>query len=121
MFSYPAEITPVAFEAELHDSEGSLTGLIRETDDDGSGPMLLTAVVEGGRRGQSVEFRKTYDAVEPACIVEYAGTMDFEAVEISGEWVRLDGAGSGPFVMRREETAEEAQELRVEIDVPLDR
>jgi hypothetical protein len=125
LFDYSGVIAPVAFRAQLHEAVESLAGLIEEVDDmqDGVGPILLTAVVEGERRGNHVAFRKTYDELEPACSVEYDGIVDADGTEISGEWVRLEDGLTGSFVMRREVGREEevVRESEVEIEIGSDR
>ena len=121
LFDYFGEVAPVAFRAQLHEANGVLSGLIEETDDmlDGHGPIFLTGIVEGSRRGGIVAFRKTYDELEPICCVDYDGIVDPEATEISGEWVRLEDGLTGSFVMRREDGREAA--ARHEAEIALDR
>ncbi len=123
MFSYPGELAAVQFTAELRENGGSLTGLTHEMDDmgDGRGPELFTAVVQGVRSGSQVELRKTYDDFDPICVVDYFGTIDAEASEIRGDWIRLDDLLSGPFVMRREHAADEESAKLAEATSALDR
>jgi hypothetical protein len=117
LFDYFGEVAPVAFHAQLHEANGAFSGLIEETDDmlDGHGPIFLTGIVEGSRRGENVAFRKTYDELVPVCCVDYDGTVDLEATEICGEWVRLEDGLTGSFVMRRKDGREMVAKREAEI------
>ena len=117
-FSYPGELSPIAFEAQLHESGESVSDLVHEVDDDGRGQMTFTAIIEGMRQGREIEFRKTYDDFDPICIVDYVGTLDSEGLQIAGEWVRLDDMLSGPFVMQRQSAGEQPLERELEAEFP---
>jgi hypothetical protein len=116
-YSYPNEAQPpVAFNAKLFDSAGSLTGTTTEVDPyDGT---RLQAVVDGRRAGRLVAFLKMYDGADEFYdSVHYEGEVSAEADEIAGRWI-VPGVWSGSFVMVRssgarvEELREEAVEYR---------
>ena len=121
MFDYFASMAPVQFLADLHEAEGRIAGLIEEFEDlaDGFGPVFLTSVIEGSRRGCNVWFRKTYDELEPLCSIDYNGIVDPEVTEISGEWVRLNDGETGSFVMRRDIGNEQAASVEAEVVEPI--
>lgn len=105
-YSYPVALPPVAFEAELRDAGGRLTGTTSESQDGRS----LHAVLDGRRSGRSVRFAKMYDAADEGYdIVRYDGALSDDGTEIGGRW-NIAGAWSGSFLMVRDAGAEAAEE-----------
>ena len=121
VFSYPDDLKPVAFEAELREHGGHFSGVIHEVDDDGRGLMHFTAIVEGIRHGREMDFRKTYDDMPAICIVDYVGSLDPDGQQVTGEWVRLNDLASGSFAMQRQRKLTARAVRKLEAQVPLDR
>jgi hypothetical protein len=121
VFSYPDAVTPIDFDAQLHESDGAISGVVHEMDDDGRGLMHFTALIEGKRQTRDIDFRKTYDDMEPICIVDYVGKLDPDGLLIAGEWVRLDNLMSGSFAMQRQSKQAQAIERELETEAPLNR
>ena len=118
-YSYPDGGPPNAFEAELRDGAGILTGTTTEIADSGSRyGQILHAVIDGRRDGSSVQFLKMYDGLSEAHdVVRYEGTLDGEGNEIEGQWT-VPGIWSGTFLMVRHSGAKEEIEEKIgeEID-----
>jgi hypothetical protein len=121
-YSYPDPGPPIAFEADLHESAGSLTGTTTELSDYGeTHGQILHAVLDGRRDGSSISFLKMYDGVSPDHdVVRYEGTLDAEENEIEGIWV-VPGIWSGRFLMVRARGEAVAEEAKVEEKLPLGR
>ena len=49
-----------------------------------------------------MNFRKTYDDLHAICVVDYAGMLESDGMQITGEWVRLSDIASGIFAMQRD-------------------
>ena len=117
-YNYPFARPPVPFEASLEDRAGMLTGFICEEGDSGADAGLLTAHVDGRREGQAVRFVKRYEPAGPRYdTVMYEGETDAEGSEIAGSW-RIPGAGSGTFLMVRQQRASEPERIEAEVGVP---
>jgi hypothetical protein len=121
MYNYPGPFPPVAFEAELRDDGGTITGTIMEPDDglhDSTVP--LHSIVEGSREGSALTFSKLYDDAErlPEPVF-YTGTVRPDGNEISGRWEIL-GHWSGTFLMVRSSGAAEAVEEEIGEEVPVE-
>ena len=111
MYNYPGPIPPIAFEAELQDLAGCISGSISESDEpshDSGGS--LGSIVEGLRAGSAVTFTKLYDDAErrPEPVF-YSGTLQPDGNEISGLW-EIPGHWSGTFLMVRSPGLAEAVE-----------
>ena len=114
VFSYPRALPPNAFEAELRDHIGLLTG---ETFERANNPrdrcQPLHAMIEGQRHGHEVSFVKHYDAFRRATTpVHYAGRLSADGSEISGTWT-IPGHWSGSFLMIRARPPAQEAERRV--------
>jgi hypothetical protein len=116
IFNYPDLSPPNAFEAELRDAGGLLSGLTTEQDDNpcrNGGP--LHAVIEGHRQASNVRFTKHYDDFNlMPDVVVYTGVVHPGGDEIDGRW-EVPGSWSGTFLMvrnggRGDELAYEASE-----------
>jgi hypothetical protein len=120
MFNYPGPYPPIAFEAELRDLGGSITGTVREPDENPYGTGgTLESVVEGAHQGDTVTFTKMYnDADRMPEPVFYNGTIQAEGNEISGRW-EIPGHWSGTFLMVRHPGAAEAAEEEAGEEVPV--
>ena len=86
IFNYLDGAASTAFEAELRDVGGAITGETCEPSD-GVGDIDpdQRAFVEGTRSGHAVTFVKRYDELhrDP---VAYDGVVDPEGTEIAGTW-----------------------------------
>lgn len=118
-YSYPDGGPPNAFEAELRESAGVLTGTTTELADSGAQyGQPLHAVLDGRREGAMVQFLKMYDGVsEDHDVVRYEGTLDSDGNEIEGRWT-IPGIWFGSFLMVRHSGAREEIEEKIgeEID-----
>jgi hypothetical protein len=98
----PIARPPTAFEAEIRDNGGLLSGITTELGDthDCRG-MTLNAVIEGSREGGGVRFTKRYDYLPRAhYAIQYEGRIADGGDEIEGEWT-IPGSWSGTFLMIR--------------------
>ena len=120
VFNYPGPFPPVAFEAELRELGGSITGTVVEPDDNPYGTGgTLEALVDGSRHGSAVTFTKMYnDAERMPEPVFYSGTIQPDGNEISGRW-EIAGHWSGTFLMVRNPGAAEAAEAEAAEEVPV--
>jgi hypothetical protein len=121
-YNMPDEGPPTAFEAELLDTGGLLSG---ETSEEGDTPdcfgMTLHAVIDGHRDGDRVSFTKRYDYLPRAdYAILYEGRLAQGGDEIEGRW-SIPGIWSGTFLMVRARHEQAAEEVRVEEKVPLGR
>lgn len=125
-FASSAEVEENSFIANLEELAGEVSGTITEPDTTGA-EEIRRAFVDGSRTGTQLRFTKQYDpAGALAHSVAYAGTINDDGTEISGEW-RFSGY-HGSFVMNREvftveELDEEAaidEDILIEMDVPID-
>ncbi|QLC24580.1 hypothetical protein HFP57_05755 [Parasphingopyxis algicola] len=111
--------SPVSFLAVLTEDNGALNGTISEPNAIGLSSTELNAFVNGGRRGRSVSFAKTYDgASDAAHRVDYDGTLSSDGRQIEGRWSLEDIAGD--FRMTREIVDEEAIDAEVGSQMPAD-
>ncbi|HEX8525989.1 hypothetical protein [Allosphingosinicella sp.] len=121
IFNYPGPFPPVAFEAELRDQDGSITGMISEPDESPRGTAgTLHSIVDGSREGRSVSFSKMYEDEErmPEPVF-YGGTVQPDGNEISGRW-EIPGHWSGTFLMVRDPGAAETAAEEVAEEVPVE-
>lgn len=121
MFNYPGPFPPVAFEAELREQEGSISGTISEPDESPRGTAgTLHSIVDGSREGSAVSFTKIYENEErmPEPVF-YGGTVQPDGNEISGRW-EIAGHWSGTFLMVRSPGAAEPAEEEVGEEVPVE-
>lgn len=121
-YNLPVEAPPTAFEAELLDTGGLLSG---ETSEEGDTPdcfgMILHAVIDGRRDGDRVSFTKRYDYLPRAdYAIHYEGRVARGGDEIEGRW-SIPGVWSGTFLMVRARGEEAAEEIRSEEKIPLGR
>jgi hypothetical protein len=120
IFNYPGPFPPVAFEAELRDQDGSISGTISEPAENGAGAAgTLDSIVDGAREGSAVSFTKVYEDEErmPEPVF-YGGSLQPDGNEISGRW-EIAGQWSGTFLMVRNPGAGEAVEEEVAEEVPV--
>jgi hypothetical protein len=105
-YDQPAQPPSVPFEADLVEEAGSLTGDTQEpnTFRPELGPTL-TAILSGGRTGQTVSFIKDYQGFaqdEPV----YLGEANAALTRIAGHWSAPGLPGlTGRFVMMRKPLA----------------
>lgn len=100
IFNYPGGAPPNAFEAELREAGGIITGETRERSDDPRDTgHEQSAFIEGRRSGHAVDFVKRYDAMHRDHVV-YTGSISDDGTEIAGRWT-IAGAWSGSFLMVR--------------------
>ena len=120
MFNYPGPFPPVAFEAELRDLGGSVTGAVSEPDESPFGAGgTLRAIVEGSRQGAAIAFTKLYeDAERMPEPVFYSGTIQPDGNEISGRW-EIPGHWSGTFLMIRSPGSAEGVEVETGAELPV--
>lgn len=118
-YSYPYGPPPTAFEAELCETAGALTGTTTELADMGElVGQTLHAVIDGRREGKAVSFLKMYDGLsKDHDVARYEGTLDADGSEIEGRWT-VPGVWSGGFLMVRHPGARAEIEAKVgeEID-----
>ena len=114
-----------SFIAHLEETGGEVSGTITEPDTSGE-EEIRRAFVDGDRAGARLRFMKQYDpAGSLAHSVAYAGTINDDGTEVTGEW-RFSGY-HGSFVMNREAfRAEELDEaaavdetIVIEMDEPI--
>ena len=121
-YNMPVQGPPTAFEAELLDTGGLLSG---ETSEEGDSPdcfgLILHAVIDGRRDGVRVLFTKRYDYLPRAdYAILYEGKLAPGGDEIEGTWTS-PGIWSGTFLMVRARGEAAAEEAKVEEKVPLGR
>jgi hypothetical protein len=102
LYSYPRDLAPVSFVADLKETGGWFTGTTRETATNGSASgEILGATLQGRRSGSSVKFLKLYDGSAPGYdSVAYEGSVSADGTEIDGRWTAI-GNWSGTFLMIR--------------------
>lgn len=124
-FAASVEVEDNSFIAHLDEVAGEVSGTITEPDNSGM-EDIRRAFVDGNRAGSRLRFMKQYDpAGSLAHSVAYAGTINDDGTEVTGEW-RFSGY-HGSFVMNREafraeELDEEAavdEDIVIEMDAPL--
>ena len=121
IFNYPGPLPPVSFEAELHDQDGSITGMISEPAEGPHGTAgTLHSIVDGSCEGSAVSFSKIYEDEErmPEPVF-YSGTVQPDGYEISGRW-EIPGHWSGTFLMVRKPGEAEAAEVEAAEEVPVE-
>ncbi len=104
LYSYPQALAPVGFTATLLESGSWLSGSIHEiAQEHGGVDVEVYATLLGTRRGQDVDFTKTYDGTRGwTHTVSYAGLLSDDATEIEGTWL-VPGVWAGKFLMIRPE------------------
>ena len=104
-YDYNSRALPaVAFEVDLVDADGDLSGIITEPNGfRGDRGAVLRARLIGGRDGAEVRFVKYYVGFDQDDDPHYAGTVNAALTRIEGTWhfPTVGGAG-GRFVMTRE-------------------
>jgi hypothetical protein len=83
--------------------------------------MVLNAMIDGVRSGNSVQFTKVYEPVDggrPRGPVLYDGLLNADATEIDGRW-RIPGNWSGTFMMIRSSGPAAAEEVARELAEPV--
>jgi hypothetical protein len=113
IFNYPRLMPPNAFQAELRDTGGAISGETSERSDWNRKPnAILIALIEGRRIGQAISFTKFYDDVIRLKPVHYEGTLSGDGNEITGTW-SIPDSWSGTFIMVRRAAAGLAEERRI--------
>ncbi|SEP47707.1 hypothetical protein SAMN02990966_06880 [Rhodospirillales bacterium URHD0017] len=109
LYSYPDDYERVAFVAVVIDTGGTLSGTTHERCSFQKAPgEYLYARLSGRRVDSTVTFVKTYDGTGGRDhSVDYEGTINEDATEISGQW-HLPGQWSGPFLVMRANSKEDA-------------
>jgi hypothetical protein len=106
VYSYPRRLAPTAFDAELRDTNGLLSGLITELGDSArSRGHVLQSTVIGQVSGQSVRFTKIYDDPVRSHAVFYEGEVIEDGNAIEGQWA-IGPNWSGPFRMQKRSASE---------------
>lgn len=102
-YVYPLGGATVAFDADLKQSGGKITGIITEPNTfDGEAGPLLTSVLAGQISSSKVSFTKTYVGEGNAQhSVTYEGQLSNKGQLISGQWKISNGHFSGFFKMTR--------------------
>jgi hypothetical protein len=120
IYSYPRDLPPTKFEADLRDVSGVLTGEISEAELlPVGGDSLLHSLIEGLHDGSRVRFVKIYDNHHRMPdVVNYQGTIQPGGEEIGGDWEIANDWG-GKFIMVRDGGAKEALKREAEVDAPI--
>jgi hypothetical protein len=115
LYSYPGDLAPVSFVADLKETGGWLTGATRETATNGSAVgQILSATLQGRRSGSAVKFLKLYDGSAPGYdSVAYEGAVSADGTEIDGRWTAI-GNWSGTFLMIRSRGVAESRSKTAE-------
>ncbi|WP_166037152.1 hypothetical protein [Sphingosinicella sp. YJ22] len=117
VFSFPYELPPGPFEAQIHDIAGAISGVTTEPGDIYDPPgTTLDATIEGRRSGAFLTFVKTYGHELRPDRVYYRGTVQPCGNEIQGEWT-IPGEWSGTFLMIRAAKEETAVRRRASVSV----
>ncbi len=106
-YQYDSAAPVVAFEADLEEFAGALTGEIREPNsfrpDQGA---ELSASLTGSRAGTAVDFVKVYRGFTQGDHPHYSGTTNPALTRIEGQWHFLRAPWMrGRFVMMRKPLA----------------
>lgn len=122
-YRYPDDTLPeTVFNALIEEAAGAFTGKIEEPNltRAWAGPVN-TAFIEGAREGAQLNFIKSYTGNGGMHhMVMYQGIADDDLTRIDGEWI-VPGAWSGTFFMTRDDLGEEeAVELEVEVEAPIE-
>jgi hypothetical protein len=115
-YSYPAALPPVSFVATLIETKNYITGSTHEASSAvGAGGAMAFATLDGARGGSRITFTKTYENLpaDSNRAVHYAGTLNADGTEISGNW-NIPGNWSGNFVMIRAKRQVSSSKRRVE-------
>lgn len=109
LYSYPGGHEPTSFVAVVIDAAASISGTTHERCGFQEVPGgFLYATLRGQRAGSTVTFVKTYDGTGGwEHSVDYEGTINEDGTEITGKW-RVQGVWSGPFLMMRANSKEDA-------------
>jgi hypothetical protein len=106
LFNYPEQFLAGAFEANLIEISGIVSGATNESGQcEQDFHLSVSAHIEGQRANNSVSFTKFYDSPLPDYLpVEYTGKLSPEGDELSGVW-QVSAAWSGTFIMIRKAQA----------------
>lgn len=102
-YAYPAKLAPVEFVATLIEAGSLISGTTHEPGASIRSKGAMAYAMVSGHRGENhVTFVKTYedggeDGREP---IEYDGTINADATEITGNWI-IFGVWGGTFQMVR--------------------
>jgi hypothetical protein len=115
LYSYPRDLAPVSFAADLKETGGWLTGTTREAAPGGSSSgQILNAILQGRRSGSAVKFLKLYNGSVPGFdSVAYEGSVSADGTEIDGRWTAI-GNWSGTFLMIRSRRVAESRSKTAE-------
>jgi hypothetical protein len=117
-YEYEHGQPPVAFEADVTDDAGALSGQTGEqnTFRPGLGPVL-TAIISGTRTAHDVAFSKQYQGFEQGDRLAYQGTANAALTRIEGRW-RFVGTPwfAGRFVMMRKPKAAARAARKAEVE-----
>ena len=102
LYSYPSMSEMVPFTATLVCAGDHVGGSAHETCMVAPGASAtMTALLDGARRSQRIEFVKTYDGTGGwDHSVAYDGAINEDCTEIEGRW-RVAGGLTGRFLMTR--------------------
>lgn len=102
IFNYPHTEPPTAFEVDITDRGGAITGTVHEPDLYSDPPgALIAAMIDGRRVDAALTFSKFYDSADGYSeMVVYTGSISDDGLEISGRW-DIPGVWSGNFLMIR--------------------
>ena len=118
IYNYPDGVPLGAFEAELCELDGIVSGNTREK---GQGPedfdLIVTASIEGQISNEHISFVKFYDSPLPYYLpVQYDGSISPEGDEIAGKWT-IPGEWSGTFIMVRKSSMETLSKIEAKESV----
>lgn len=114
LYTYPAQMLRVLFDATLIESGRWLSGSTHEVMPQGrhTGQMLCATII-GERNGSRVAFQKAYEnGVPHAKKIAYEGALSADGTEIEGRW-SIPGNWSGKFLMIRSTGKEQVIEHKV--------
>jgi hypothetical protein len=120
-FSYPRLLAPNTFTAVILEFGGALSGTVHEVAATGKTKgQTVIATLSGSRSGGAVAFIKIYDpsAGRHKHPVNYEGTVNADATEITGTWT-IPGNWAGSFIMVRSPGGEESIAVEREAFVPV--
>jgi hypothetical protein len=115
-YRYPGGRLPeTVFNATIEEVDGAFTGSSVEPNLRQRSPdRVVTAEIEGVRRGQDVTFTKFMDGSGGmGHAIHYEGISDEALTHIKGSWL-IPGQWSGTFFMSREDSGEEEAVRRAE-------
>jgi hypothetical protein len=106
-YEYKRGARPVAFEADITEDQGWLSGQISEPNSFRPGMgHILNATLTGTRTGDDVQFIKSYQGFAQHGALIYSGTANSVLNRIEGRWHFSDlPSWDGRFVMMRKPRA----------------